>query len=122
MLSKIFMLFKWITRGPIFLFVCLETKGTFTNQIHFRKTWDCDTCVADVQALMASGQSPEAGQYIVATLQGPAFCAADDLNLSPEQVDTCQVYVSRADLAFGLVFQAVSDLALDVCAELYAVC
>ena len=78
--------------------------------------------MADVQALMASGQSPEAGKYIVATLQGPAFCQSADLALTAEQVEACQVYVSRADLAFGLIFQAVSDLAIDVCAKLYAIC
>ena len=78
--------------------------------------------MADVQALSAVGQSPEAGQAIVATLQGPAFCQSDALALTAEQVEACQGYVSRADLAFGLVFQVVGDLARDICVDLYQIC
>ena len=90
--------------------------------ILFRKTWDCDTCVADVQALSAVGQSPEAGAAIVATLQGPAFCQAEDLALDADQVAACQGYVDKADLAFGLIFQLIGEHATDVCRDLYQIC
>ena len=87
-----------------------------------RKAWDCTTCIADVQALSGAGQSPEAGQAIITTLQGPAFCQADDLALNDDQVKDCQGYVSRADLAFGLVFEKVGLVAQDVCAALFQIC
>ena len=88
-----------------------------------QKAWDCETCVADVQAVSAVGQSPETGAVIVATLQGPAFCQAEDLALDAAQVEACQGYVSRADLAFNLIFAAVGDLARSVvCVDLYQIC
>ena len=72
--------------------------------------------------MSAVGQSEGAGVAIVETLQGPAFCQAEDLALNEDQVKACQGYVSRADLAFGLVFQAVGDLAREICVELYQIC
>ena len=104
-------------------FISFDCAITLTTiLVIFRKAWDCDTCVADVQALSAVGQSEEAGAAIVATLQGPAFCQAEDLALDADQVAACQGYVEKSDLAFGLIFQVVGDLARDICTDLYQIC
>ena len=86
------------------------------------KAWNCNTCMADVRAVSAVGQTPETGAMIVDTLQGPAFCQAEDLALNADQVAVCQGYVSRIDLAFNLIFDAVGDSAREICVELYQIC
>lgn len=97
------------------------TKINETKFSH-RKTWDCDTCIADVQALSRIGQSDQAGQNIVSVLQGPAFCQDPDLALTPDQVTKCQMYVKPVDAAFGVVFKMVGDQAKDFCADVYQIC
>ena len=92
------------------------------NIFFYRKTWDCDTCIADVQVLSSYGQTPEAGAGIVATLQGPAFCQNPDLGLSGEELANCQTAMATADQPFALVYKKVGELAQDICTELYQIC
>ena len=87
-----------------------------------KEDWDCDTCVAFVQSFSGVGLMEETGAAIVATLQGPAFCQAEDLMLDADQVAACQEDVKTTPAAFNMVFAAVGEMARDICVDLYQAC
>ena len=95
---------------------------SLNSRLFIRKTWDCDTCVADVRALAEVGMSQDAGMAIQEILQGPAFCEAEDLGLSEEDVATCKTFTDGIGGAFGLIFYHVGDLAQEICTRLYQIC
>ena len=68
------------------------------------------------------GMSPAASIQIQAVIQGPAFCEAEDLGLTDEQVAACKQFTEGIGGAFGLIFYHVGELAQDICAELYEIC
>ena len=94
----------------------------FKQVFQFRKAWDCDTCIADVEAMANVGMGPEASNAIQAVIQGPAFCEAEDLDLTEEQVATCKQFTEGIGNAFGIIFNYVGQLAPEICAELYEIC
>ena len=87
-----------------------------------RKSWDCETCIADVQAMADVGMSNDASMAIQDTLQGPAFCEAEDLGLTEDQVATCKTYTEGIGNAFGFIFFKIGEHAADVCRDLYQIC
>ena len=66
--------------------------------------------------------SPAASIQIQAVIQGPAFCEAEDLDLTEEQVATCKQFTEGIGGAFGIIFNYVEQLAPEICAELYEIC
>ena len=92
----------------------------FKQVFQFRKAWDCDTCIADVQAMANVGMGPEASNAIQAVIQGPAFC--EGMELTEEQVATCKQFTEGIGGAFGIIFKYVGQLAPEICAELYEIC
>ena len=94
----------------------------FKQVFQFRKAWDCDTCIADVQAMASVGMGPEASNAIQAVIQGPAFCEAEDLDLTEEQVATCKQFTEGIGNAFGIIFNYVGQLAPEICVEVYGIC
>ena len=94
----------------------------FKQVFQFRKAWDCDTCIADVEAMANVGMGPEASNAIQAVIQGPAFCESEDLGLTDEQVGTCKQFTDGIGGAFGLIFNYVEQLAPEICAGLYGIC
>ena len=80
------------------------------------KAWDCDTCVADVQATANLIDSKEAGEALAHHLEGPAFCKSEDLGLDAEQVLVCDEYVKTGAVkGFQYIFKLVGQHAHRVC-------
>ena len=86
-------------------------------------TWNCDTCVADIQAVSKLMDSAEAGTALAHHLQGHAFCKADDLGLTAQQAHVCAQYVEAGAVkGFQYIFKLVGQYALDICTDNYEVC
>ena len=68
------------------------------------------------------GMSPAASIQIQAVIQGPAFCEAEDLGLTEEQVAACKQFTEGIGGAFGLIFNYVGQYASEVCTDLYEIC
>lgn len=87
------------------------------------KAWDCDTCVADVQATANLIDSKEAGEALAHHLEGPAFCKSDDLGLDDEQVLVCDEYVKTGAVkGFQYIFKLVGQHAHRACHDVYGIC
>ena len=88
-----------------------------------RKAWDCDTCIADVEAVSTLMDSEMAADGLTLYLEGEAFCKAEDLGLTEEQMDVCDMYVKTGAVkGFQYIFKLVGDYAKDICTENYQVC
>ena len=67
--------------------------------------------------------SKEAGEKLALHLEGPAFCKAEDLGLTEEQIKVCDTYVKvGAVKGFQYIFKLVGEYARNVCTDLYQVC
>ena len=89
----------------------------------FSKAWDCDTCVADLQATGKLVDSKEAGEALAKHLEGPAFCKSEDLGLDAEQIKVCDEYVKTGAVkGFQYVFKLVGEHARRACHEVYGIC
>eukprot|EP00093_Oithona_nana_P012189 12189.XXX_697826_698237_1 [CDS] Oithona nana genome sequencing. len=102
--------------------VCNALESACELPSFVQKAWDCDTCIADVQAMANVGMGPEASNAIQAVIQGPAFCESEDLGLTDEQVGTCKQFTDGIGGAFGLIFNYVEQLAPEICTDLYGIC
>ena len=88
-----------------------------------RKAWDCDTCVADVKVVSTLMTSDDAMKGLATYLEGPAFCKAEDLGLTGEQMDICDTYVEAGAVkGFQYIFQLVGEYAKDICTDNYQIC
>ena len=67
--------------------------------------------------------SPEAAIALAKHLEGPAFCKAEDLGLTEDQIKVCDMYVKGGAVkGFQYVFKLVGQYARNVCTDLYQVC
>ena len=78
--------------------------------------------MADVEAVGKVGQSTETAEAVIARLQGPAFCQAEDLKLTEEQVADCQKRVPKAARGFSMIFETLTTNAKNVCVDLFNIC
>ena len=53
------------------------------------RQWDCDTCIADVQAVASAYGSMEGVNAIIEALSGEAFCMNAEIGLDEEQQMAC---------------------------------
>ena len=84
------------------------------------RTWDCDTCQADVKAVGAILTSDQASEAVVVGLRGQAFCQDPALGLSEEQVIGCQDFISAfMPAALQTFFRKMDENSDKICANLY---
>ena len=67
--------------------------------------------------------SKEAAEGLAKYLEGPAFCKAEDLGLTEEQIKVCDGYVKGGAVkGFQYIFKLIGEYAKDVCTDLYQIC
>ena len=83
--------------------------------IFSKNSWNCDSCQAHVKGLAEVGMSQETGIAIQEVLQGPAFCEAEDMGLSGEEVAACKQFTDGIGGAFRRIFYYVGQQAFEIC-------
>merc|ERR1712242_543475 len=90
------------------------------NQLvnYFLRSWDCDTCKADVGAV--ADVYVKATDWIVKHLEGEGFCADPDLGLEGEQLEYCKTVIKGfMPPALKTIMGKLKADANNVCAGVY---
>ena len=85
-----------------------------------RKAWDCDTCIADVDATAHAYATMEGTNAVVNALQNESFCMSGEMELDEAQVATCQAIIGEfMPRALRVIGGACHAMAKDICHAWY---
>ena len=89
-----------------------------------KATWDCQTCVQDIQAFSNVMTSEAAAQDLVKDLSGPYFCQGNELALDESQVEECQAYVGDflPKALKALFYLPADDIVKGTCSYYFDIC